>query len=110
MNVSRRKLMQAAGVAALVSPGASAAETMPPNRFEGAGTPKICLSLGDGGGGRGGAAATPATPGALPTLSQEEAARRIKQLGVNWVLSNGGPIPWRNPVSRNRSSVSNPMA
>jgi mannonate dehydratase len=67
---------------------------MPPNKFEGPGTPKICLSLGDGGGGRGGTAAAPASPGALPALSQEEAARRIKQLGVNWVLSNGGPIPW----------------
>jgi mannonate dehydratase len=86
--------MQAAGVAALVPPAAPAAETMPPNKFEGPGTPKICLSLGDGGGGRGGAPAAPATPGALPALSQEEAARRIKQLGVNWVLSNGGPIPW----------------
>src|SRR5947209_5654880 len=94
MKVSRRKLMQAAGVAALVPPDASAAETMPPNKFEGPATPKICLSLGDGGGGRGGAAAAPASPGALPALSQEEAARRIKQLSVKWVLSNGGPIPW----------------
>src|SRR5437660_4942884 len=95
MKVSRRELMQAAGVAALASPAAApAAETMPPNKFEGPGTPKICLSLGDGGGGRAGAAATAPTPGALPALSQEEAARRIKQLGVNWVLSNGGPIPW----------------
>lgn len=94
MNVSRRELMQAAGVAALVSPAAPAAETMPPNKFEGPDTPKICLSLGDGGGGRGGAAAAAASPGAPPAVSQEEAARRIKQLGVNWVLSNGGQIPW----------------
>jgi len=47
--------------------------------------------------GRGGTpAATGAsgTPPPNPQQAQEAAARRIKQLGVNWVLSNGGPIPW----------------
>jgi hypothetical protein len=109
MNVSRRELMQAAGVAALASPSATAAGAMmPPNKFEGPDTPKIGLSLGDGGalGGRGGAppatastppAATGGASGAVPVnpqQAQEAAARRIKQLGVNWVLSGGGPIPW----------------
>jgi mannonate dehydratase len=101
MNVSRRKLMQAAGVAALASPAATAAGAMmPPNKFEGPDTPKIGLSLGDGGalGGRGGAAAAaaaaPGAPPIDPQKAQEAAARRIKQLGVNWVLSGGGPIPW----------------
>ena len=104
MNVSRRKLMQAAGVAALASPAATAAGAMPPNKFEGPDTPKIGLSLGDGGalGGRGGApAATGAAPGAPPVnpqQAQEAAARRIKQLGVNWVLMSGGPIPWEESL------------
>jgi mannonate dehydratase len=48
---------------------------MPEPRFEGKDTPKICLGLGDAGAGEGG-------------------PRRIKQLGVDYVLSGGGPIPW----------------
>jgi mannonate dehydratase len=67
--------MQAAGAAALASPAARAA-TMPENRFEGKDTPKLCLGLGDGG------------------ASGEQGARRIKQLGVNYVLSGNGRIPW----------------
>src|ERR1017187_5645536 len=50
MNISRRKLMQTAGMAALASP-ASAAGVMPAPRFEGRDTPKIALSVGDGGAG-----------------------------------------------------------
>src|SRR5260370_34358278 len=72
--ISRRKLMEAAGVAALAPP-LSAAASVPGPRFEGPDTPKICLSIGDGG----------------PT---PETARRIKQLGVDHVLSGGPPIPW----------------
>ena len=49
--VSRRKLMQAAGAAALAAPAAPApAATMPGPRFEGKDTPKICLGMGDGAG------------------------------------------------------------
>jgi mannonate dehydratase len=98
MKVSRRRLMQAAGVGALASPDVTTAGAMPPNQFEGPNTPKISLSLGDGSGlGRGGtpvAAGASGTPPISPQQAQEAAARRIKQLGVNWVLSNGGPIPW----------------
>src|SRR5260370_42351380 len=72
--ISRRKLMEAAGVAALAPP-LSAAASVPGPRFEGPDTPKICLSIGDGG----------------PT---PETARRIKQLGGDHVLSGGPPIPW----------------
>jgi len=88
VHLSRRQLLQSAGVAAFASPLADAA-TMPAPHFEGADTPKICLSLGDGGPlGSGGApdGAARAAPGA--------AARRIKQLGVNYVLTDGPPIPW----------------
>jgi mannonate dehydratase len=74
-------MMQAAGVAALATPASAATGALLENKFEGPNTPKICLSLGDGGvSDRGN--------------SQEAAARRIKQLGVDWLLSGGGPIPW----------------
>src|SRR5690349_11416541 len=72
--VSRRKLIEAAGLAALAPP-LSAAVSAPGPRFEGPDTPKICLSMNDGGSG-------------------VDAARRIKQLGVDHVLSGGPPIPW----------------
>ncbi len=80
---SRRTLMQTAGAAALATPASSAA-TMPAPRFEGPGTPKICLSLADGAGG-------------LPqngNANSEAAMRRIAQLGVSSVLTNGPRIPW----------------
>ncbi len=83
MKVSRRTLMQTAGAAAFVAPAAPSA-TMPDPKFEGKDTPKICLEAGAGGFGRGGA----------PNGGEEEAARRIKQLGVDHVIAGGGPIPW----------------
>jgi mannonate dehydratase len=79
--VSRRRLMQTAGAAALASPLDSATTPAEP-RFEGPNTPKICLAIGDGG--------------------AENAARRIKQLGVNHVLSGGPPIPWTEAALRER--------
>jgi mannonate dehydratase len=84
--LSRRKLMQAAGVAALAVPAAPTgrAATMPEPHFEGKDTPKICLESGAGGFGRGGS----------PAGGDEEAARRIKQLGVNYVIGSAGQIPW----------------
>ena len=76
--ISRRSLMQSAGVAAFAaSPGDAA--TMPAPRFEGKDTPKIALAIGDGGS---------AQSDAVDPL------RRIRQLGVEWVLSGGPPIPW----------------
>src|SRR5258708_40149052 len=80
--VSGRTWMQTAGGAALATPhGAAAASSEP--RFEGPDTPKICLGLGDGGGG-------------------ETGGRRIKQLGVDHVLSGGPRIPWDEADLRNR--------
>jgi mannonate dehydratase len=76
MNVSRRKLFQTAGAAALTAPLAASAATMPEPRFEGKDTPKICLGIADGGG------------------ISEAGARRIKQLGVDYVAGGGPPIPW----------------
>ena len=144
-NISRRRLMQTAGVAALATPAAHGL-TMPGPHYEGKDTPKICLGVGDGGfggGGRGGAPAGPGgapgatpggaapggtpgapaaiapggtaatgAPGAAPAAGgpgrgqggvNEASARRIKQLGVDYVLSGGGRIPWEE--SRLRTQV-----
>jgi mannonate dehydratase len=75
-------MIQTAGAAAAALPLASAA-TMPSPRFEGSDTPKIALSFGDGGGGLGGGPA-----------AQADSLRRIKQLGVTWLLGGGPQIPW----------------
>lgn len=86
---SRRTMLKAAGAAALgipaayvVSPSAEAAQSRP--RFEGKDTPKICLEAGLGG----------AAPGVSPDEAAAAAARRIRQLGVDHVISGGGRIPW----------------
>ena len=122
MNVSRRTALHAAGLGALAQMAAGATHTqIPAAPPEGKGTPKIALSTGDTGigggaaggrgrgaaGGSGGAANAPggrAAGGAganLPTGAPEGTdpatarARRIKQLGVNWVLGGGpGGTPW----------------
>src|SRR5713101_5201263 len=79
MELSRRKIMQAAGAAALSTQVASGAE-IPGMRAEGTGTPKICLEVG---------------AGSLSAGSLDDAgARRVKQLGVNYVLMGGPRIPW----------------
>src|SRR5436190_23217006 len=88
---SRRTILRTAGVAALAMPatygvsalslsGTSSATARSGPRFEGKDTPKICLEAALGG---------------SPAGSNDEAAaRRIRQLGVNHVISGGGPIPW----------------
>jgi len=79
MKISRRNLIQTAGIAALASPAASAAGTMPENKFEGKDTPKICLAMGDSGTGQ---------------QDIKAQARRLRQLGVDHVLGGGPRIPW----------------
>jgi mannonate dehydratase len=83
---SRRGLLKAAGVAALgaaassAAPAAGLAMAQARARFEGKDTPKICLEAG-----------------AAASESREEAAaaaRRIRQLGVDYIISGGGAIPW----------------
>jgi mannonate dehydratase len=105
MNLSRRKVMQAAGVAALVRPAAISASSMPVNKFEGKDTPKICLAIGDGAVGLAGrgATASAAPASTAPPNPQEAAARRIKQLGVDWALSGGGPVPWEESRLKEQS-------
>src|SRR5258706_2166182 len=77
--ISRRTILKAASIAPLAVPSATAT-TIPGRRFEGKETPKICLEAGAAGTG------APA--------EAEAAARRIKQLGVDHVISGGGRIPW----------------
>src|SRR5262249_1456315 len=78
---SRRKLLQAAGVATLPFPAAQATTRSGP-RSGGPDTPKICLEVG-----RSGLAA-----GTL----DEAGARRVRQLGVDHVITgSAGPIPWQ---------------
>ncbi|MEP6919182.1 MAG: mannonate dehydratase [Acidobacteriota bacterium] len=91
---SRRTLLKSAGAAALAIPGAYAlggsgvtlaeARALSRPRFEGRDTPKICLEAGLGG----------APEGATPEQAAAAAARRIRQLGVEHVLSGGPRIPW----------------
>jgi len=77
MKISRRRLMQTAGAAALAPlPRGRGAAAMPAPRFEGPDTPKICLIAGDGG------------------ADAEAGAKRIKQLGINHVIGAAGRIPW----------------
>ena len=85
---SRRKAIRAVASAAALSPFAAlpaSGAQVPPAPKESSDTPKIALGMGDGG--RIGRNAT----------AQEwaAAAKRIKQLGVNNVLSGGpAPLPW----------------
>jgi mannonate dehydratase len=84
---SRRKILKTAGLAALAVPasrvslveatGGRFAE--PPGEL-----PKICLEAGLGG----------AAPGQSAEDAMAAAARRIRQLGVQHVISGGGRIPW----------------
>ena len=86
MDLSRRNVLRAAGGAMLVPAGA--AEEIPGPRREGESTPKICLETGAGG---------------LAAGAMDEAGmRRIKQLGVDYVLTGGPPIPWSEEEVRSR--------
>jgi mannonate dehydratase len=69
-------------VARTASPSAGAAAPSRPH-FEGKDTPKICLEAG---------LAPPA--GATPEEAAAASARRIRQLGVEHVISGGPRIPW----------------
>jgi mannonate dehydratase len=77
--LSRREMVKAVGVAALVAPRIDRASVLGLGG-EGPDTPKLCLEMG---GGR------------LAAGNPDEAGmRRVKQLGVDHVLMGGPPIPW----------------
>jgi mannonate dehydratase len=79
---SRRKLIQAAGVAALPIPARAVVGPGPGPRRDGVDTPKICLEIG---------------ASALAAAAPDEAgARRLKQLGVDHVIAAYPErIPWQ---------------
>lgn len=85
--VSRRTMMQAAGGTALAPAVLRAAAKRWPI-VEGPGTPKLCLGMFDGGRG--------------PAGQEDAGIRRIKQLGVDYVLSGGPRIPWQEAEIRAR--------
>ena len=95
MKISRRRLIEAAGAVALAAP-ASAGAILPENKFEGKDTPKLCLGLGDGGG----AAPPSASASGTPLTPEAASCRRLKQIGVDWVLSGGPAIPWQESQLR----------
>lgn len=78
--ISRRKLIQAAGASAIALPVLEAQA--------GDGIPKICLEVGGG---------------SLAAGSLEDAGmRRVKQLGVNYVVMGGPRIPWEEADIKSR--------
>jgi len=79
--VKRRQVLKTVGLAALGMRAApSPAALQSSSGREGRNTPKICLEAGLAASGSAEEAAA--------------AARRIRQLGVEQVISGGGPIPW----------------
>jgi len=89
VNLTRRKMIQIAGAVAL-APSMAAAQPILKKWpiVEGPDTPKLCLGLGDG--------------GRVPEGGQNDGIRRIKQLGVDYVLSGGPRIPWQEDDLRTR--------
>jgi mannonate dehydratase len=83
---SRRRLMQATGLAALAPASSASAQSAgakvswPPP--EGPDTPKICLGISGG--------------------ADEKALRQLKQIGVDYVLMGGPRIPWDEADLRDR--------
>jgi mannonate dehydratase len=73
-------MLKTAGLAALAVPARGVSIIAGPPRE----LPKICLEAGLGG----------AAPGASADEAAAAAARRIRQLGVEHVISGGGRIPW----------------
>ncbi len=116
IRVSRRKMMQGAGGAALAQSFAAADAAPAPRKWpieEGPDTPKLCLAPGDGGGplpsnmqaaapaatgrgGRGGQYGGYLTPKAETTPAIPANFQRIRQLGVSHLLGVqiGGGMPW----------------
>jgi len=105
--LSRRRLMQTAGVAsvAAMSPPINAA-AMPPPHYEGKDTPKLCLAVGDGG----------PLPQGTPDETVAIGARRLRQLGVEYAITGVGRIPWEEETMRGlldqykKNGITSPMS
>ena len=81
VNLSRREMMKAAGTAALVTPALASAQSKPWPPVA-TGTPRVCLGV----------------RGDLDAAGM----RRIKQIGIDYVLMGGPPMPWTEAVLRER--------
>ncbi len=81
MKTTRREIIKAAGASALLAPAMAATQksSWPPAEI---GAPKICLGV----------------RGDLDAAGM----RRVKQIGVDYVLMGGPPIPWTEEVLRER--------
>jgi len=79
-NFSRRDLIKTAGIAAVAGPLGHGAAAASAPQVEGKDTPKICLEAGVG--------------GLAAGTIDEAGCRKIKQLGVDHVLTGGPRIPW----------------
>ncbi len=79
---SRRKMMQAAAGAAALSPAVLAAPAVSWPPAQGPNTPKICVGTGPN--------------------TDEAGMRRLKQVGVDYVLMGGPKIPWEEAEVRAR--------
>jgi len=77
VELTRRRLVEAVGAAALASQG-GAAEVKASERRERPDTPKLCL----------------------PGGQTASALMRVKQLGVDHVIGGAGPIPWQESAIR----------
>src|SRR5262245_19317202 len=98
MKFTRRTAMEVMGAGAILPLAAAPADAaqVPPPPKESASTPKISLQMGDAGFGAAGGRGQNVDPAIAP--------RRIKQLGVDHVLSGGPQIPWTE------ESLNNTMA
>ena len=88
-DLTRRTALQtlALGGAALSTSMSQAAEKLPMGmRGEGPDTPKICLAVGDW--------------GVVAGSNEESAMKRIKQLGVHYILTGVPKIPWKEEQLR----------
>ncbi len=91
--LSRRMMLKGTSVAALALHGSDIAAGIPASLFEGNHTPKICLEAGMGD--------LPPAPGGVASDEVVAAAsRRIKQLGVDHVISSGAGFLGKKASSR----------
>ncbi|MGH9663599.1 MAG: hypothetical protein ACRD9L_04140, partial [Bryobacteraceae bacterium] len=93
-DLSRRRMLQAAGATALWPASAPVAGASAEGMgVEGPDTPKLCLGI---------SARVPAGRNVPEGWMDEEGMRRVKQLGVNHVLMGGPRIPWEEGEIRAR--------
>ena len=86
-DLSRRKIMQAVSAAA-ISASAISGSRAQGKSSEGSGIPELCLEMGGG--------------SLAAGRFDDKGMRRVKQLGVNHVLTGGPRIPWQEADIRSR--------